>query len=87
LIPEADPVALRVHKFGSVTPGFDPRRVSNDDGLTFEPLVFDVDVVDLEVENATRFASEVRSLGQKDREVTRVAHRGRAALGQLELDL
>jgi hypothetical protein len=81
LIPEADRVAVRVHELGSVTPGLDPRRVSNDDGLTLEPVVFGVDVVDLEVKNATRFAAEIRSLRQKDREVARVAYRGRPLSG------
>lgn len=81
MIPEVDRVAVRVHKLGSLTPELDPRRVRDDDGLILEPVVFGVDVVDLEVKNATRFAAEIRSLGQKDREVARVAYRGRAALG------
>jgi hypothetical protein len=36
LIREADRVAVRAHKLGSLTPELDPRRVRDDDGLILD---------------------------------------------------
>ena len=79
-------MAIWVANLRAIAPRVIPRRVSHVDAVAGKPFICDVNVGDLEVQNAPRFLIGRRTVGHEDGEIPVVADRRRRTVRSLKLD-